>query len=166
MGCDCSLRYRAQPGQQQQQQRCPSLFPVLQPPALSSVASHPRECPATSQRPPQHWRQESVSHRSLQSISVSVNCAFIHLCFSWKAFFPETSSLGEVTFCLPSVLFGLPGPCPQGQPAIKVTLVTSRGRVWPQRSTPRPWRRMLPKSRVVKEAKAGGACPSICRSST
>lgn len=165
MDCYCSFRYRTQLGQQQQQ-RCSSFFPVIRPPALPSVASHPRECSATSQRPSQYWRQESVSRRSLQSVSVSVNHTFFSSIFSLNTFSRNILSPLGYRFCLPRVLFGLPGPCPQGQPAIKVTLVTSRGQVCPQRPTRPPWTQMLPKSRVVKEAKPGEACPSICRNST
>lgn len=165
LGCACSRRYGAQLGQQQQR-CCPSFFPGIQPPALPSVASHPGERPAASQCPSQHRRQESASHRSLQSISLSVNCTFIYSFFSRKAFSRSLPSLRWVAFCLPSVVFGLPGPCPQGQPAIKVTPVTSRGPVCPQRPTRLPWTPVLPKSRVAKEAKPGEACPSTCRSST
>lgn len=81
------LRYGAQLGQQQQQ-RSQIFFPVL--PALPSVASHPRERPATSQRPSKHWRQESASHRSLQCFSLSVNPTFIHFFSSWNLFFQKS----------------------------------------------------------------------------
>lgn len=159
-------RYGAQLGQQQQRRWSETLLPTLQPPALPSVPSHSGERAAEAERPAQHRGKESVRQRTLRLICVSVNCISV-LCQQgrrWDVFHTTVVFLAP---CLLSVfLFGLPGPCPQGRTATKVTPATSRGQVCPLRPTHLPWTRAWPKSRVATEAKTEEVYRSTCRTHT
>lgn len=134
-GCVCSLRYRAQLGRRQQRWRS-SFLPGIRPPALPSVASHPRQCPATAQRPSQHWRQESASHGSLQSVGVPVNSSFIHSLVSGKPLsvvYRVFCLVCQVHFLRASPLSKLPQSPPEDQCAPR-GLRACRGRQRCQRA--------------------------------